>query len=557
MVNYGPIPQNRTRRLLEALLDFVNYDLPCDDIRLECSWQEKNSDRPRLVVTTTLEDLSSLTQNDDSEGQLRTDQIRYCLKRYMESYLEILQDHRTNRTSPEWHFTLQLWSKRTDENLRRFNAEWTRRHPNSQSLPSSDGEEECSELIEDFLGILDKREEKCFELIEDFLELLNRELENSLFFVNSFLLSSQFLEEFVLDKLDLKDKLRELVTKPITEEICPLISCSEWCRQRFGDRREGAKFNRTLASQIENWQIQVIQYRDGVNLNRTREFVEQSWNQLREVLNNSNLRLQVEIDPELEQENNTGQRSGALLLNMNLWVDSRDLPLARYAENIRLDLAERERDSDVDRLYDNLQEILPNLISKARYSLPIRIRPATFEIEFFMPLDYYNTPLEQITFPCGRRDRKLGEEYPLFINSFERYFDEYFFTLRDEINEKKEILWNGSSDSNPARYIFEELEIEDILYIGVNPSRMDFEKLEEALAIAIWSRNTNQCCRLTDERTILVEHNELNLDRWQEWPQQIYNLRQQNQDLEITLFWDDLYPKPSECCRPLNTNVVE
>lgn len=145
MVSYGPVPQNRTKRLLKALLDFVNYKLLCgdniDNIRLEWKWEDKNSDRPKLIVTTTLKDLKELIQNDCEES-LTIDNIRNCLNDYLKEYLGILQDHRTKRTSPKWHFTLQLWRGGTADNLKKFDEEWTCRHPHPQTSQSSDEEEE-------------------------------------------------------------------------------------------------------------------------------------------------------------------------------------------------------------------------------------------------------------------------------------------------------------------------------------------------------------------------------------------------------------------------------
>ncbi|MEC4819608.1 MAG: caspase family protein, partial [Scytonema sp. PMC 1069.18] len=65
-----------------------------------------------------------------------------------------------------------------------------------------------------FLPILPKTlqtwEKKRQEFINTLSDILKNSLEENLFFINSFLLSSKFLEEFILDQQDLKDKLKDL-----------------------------------------------------------------------------------------------------------------------------------------------------------------------------------------------------------------------------------------------------------------------------------------------------------------------------------------------------------
>ncbi len=423
---------------------------------------------------------------------------------------------------------------------------------NSQAYTAYEEYFQCHKFLPIPPKSLQTWEENRHAFIENMLSILKKQLNNSLFFINSFLLSSKFIEEFVLDEADLKDKLKDLAMKPVSDGICPLIACSEWCRFRFCDRGDRKTFNPTLAQEIENWQNQVIQSRKEVNLNKIQEFIRQSFNKLKEFLKKSNIRLQIEIEPELDRENNTGQFSGTLLLNMTLWVESKDLPLARYAENVRLDLKRNKQnsESESESLYTCLKEILPDLIHKARYSLHILVKGVKLEIEFFIPLDYYNTPLEKITFKYTRGFRELGEEYRLFINSFERYFDESFLIASSNIYNEKGMLWNSTNDDNLELGFLEEFKLENIIYIGTEPSLSDLGMIEEAKAIAVWSRNKEKPLVEGDEGDIKISE-------WKDWPDKIHNLRKHKKDLEITLFWDDLYPKPSQRSRPLNTNLVE
>ena len=91
--------------------------------------------------------------------------------------------------------------------------------------------------------------------------------------------------------------------------------------------------------------------------------------------------------------------------------------------------------------------------------------------------------------------------------------------------------------------LLEKFESYD-LYLGTSPSESVLKIVEAALPIAVWSRNDNQP---------LVKVKDLKISEWKDWPQKIHNLRKQRKDLKITLFWDDLYPKPKPSL--LNTDV--
>ncbi|GAB1539262.1 hypothetical protein NUACC21_19280 [Scytonema sp. NUACC21] len=414
-----------------------------------------------------------------------------------------------------------------------------------QNIPSKEQRVQYSiagtETSAKFLPILPKTlrtwEKKRQEFINSLSEILKNSLEENLFFINSFLLSSKFLEEFILDEPDLKDKLKDLSIKPVSDGICPLIACSEWCRQRFCDRDDNRRDNSSLDKEIEEWQKSISEYRKGVELDKIKKFVKELFeDEFKPLIQKVDLRIQIEIEPEVDGKRNTGMTTGSFLFNMNLWIESQKLPLGRFAENVVLKPQGVEK-SDSLRICLEKEDFLSKLIRKARYSLPSSVKPPTIEI--FLPIEFYQEPLEKICFLRGRNSSPLGKEYPIFINSFERYFDLDFREIRDEICEKKKALWGNNDGPNS-----------EIYYIGTQPSQLDLEMIEESKAIAVWSRNKSKPLVEGDEGHIKIS-------KWKNWPDKIRSLRKQEKDSEITLFWDDLYPKPSRRCRPLNTKVVE
>ncbi|MFM7790433.1 MAG: caspase family protein, partial [Microcystis panniformis] len=100
------------------------------------------------------------------------------------------------------------------------------------------------------------------------------------------------------------------------------------------------------------------------------------------------------------------------------------------------------------------------------YYLPDRAR---LEIEFFLPFALLKHSLEDIKFRCGD-GLSIGYEYPVFINSFDRYFDEDFREIREEIEGIKRTLWENNSDLDWEHY-----------YIGTEPSIADLEDIVESL----------------------------------------------------------------------------
>ncbi len=132
--SYGPIPKQRTKRLLEALLAYANYEVEnCDSsaasqkhrLQIKFHWKADNE----LLVETKVRVLEELTAIVQHGGKLKKEHIKESLH-YLEEFLEILEDCRTKtQGSEDWHFKLKLWYRRQDkeEILRRFDVEWERR----------------------------------------------------------------------------------------------------------------------------------------------------------------------------------------------------------------------------------------------------------------------------------------------------------------------------------------------------------------------------------------------------------------------------------------------
>ncbi|MEM1312894.1 MAG: hypothetical protein AAGF07_05560 [Patescibacteria group bacterium] len=141
---YGPQVKKRVKRLLEALLCYVNGEF--DDYGFDIkhnNWIEEDTNNPELTVETTLVTLELLTQKDKYDGKLTKSQIRDALKlldkKRDDSLLKILKDNRTIKQGSEnWHFTLTLWSKDKEENLKQFDKVWEINRPlKSKALEES------------------------------------------------------------------------------------------------------------------------------------------------------------------------------------------------------------------------------------------------------------------------------------------------------------------------------------------------------------------------------------------------------------------------------------
>ncbi|MEZ2246833.1 HEAT repeat domain-containing protein [Microcoleus sp.] len=131
-VTYGPTVKERAKRLLEALLDYVNWELEdVGGISVDHRWQDETTAQPKLVIKTELRTLEFLTTKDKHEGKLTTTQIRQALNQHLKDFLEILEDNRLKtQGKEELHFTLTLWSKKDKQkNLEQFEIKWESLRP--------------------------------------------------------------------------------------------------------------------------------------------------------------------------------------------------------------------------------------------------------------------------------------------------------------------------------------------------------------------------------------------------------------------------------------------
>ncbi|MFP5274186.1 NACHT C-terminal alpha/beta 1 domain-containing protein [Coleofasciculus sp.] len=126
---YGPTVKARVKRLLEALLSFVNWEFEESGLDIEFKWEAEDSANPKLIVRTRRVVLELLTAKDKYPGQLTDSQIREALK-ILKNFLKILKDNRTQTKGVDtWHFTLTLWSKDKEKNLQKFEKTWEDSRP--------------------------------------------------------------------------------------------------------------------------------------------------------------------------------------------------------------------------------------------------------------------------------------------------------------------------------------------------------------------------------------------------------------------------------------------
>jgi predicted NACHT family NTPase len=153
---YGSIVKKRVKRLLEALLDFANREFEDSKFDIKFKWEVENSANPKLIIETTQVALGYLTEKDKYPSKLSKTQIQEALN-LLKDFLKILEDNRTqDRGSDIWHFTLILWSKDKEENLKQFEQAWETSRPekskalqaNSQQSDESFWQEICRAMLE-------------------------------------------------------------------------------------------------------------------------------------------------------------------------------------------------------------------------------------------------------------------------------------------------------------------------------------------------------------------------------------------------------------------------
>ncbi|MEW6495861.1 MAG: hypothetical protein AB1589_25575 [Cyanobacteriota bacterium] len=135
--SYGPDVQGRAKHLFEVLLSYADiYDGDTEPLReqFRSNLKVHQQTEKQLVVRTKLRTLEKLTEKNELLGKLTKEQIREAIN-HLKNYLKILADNRESpRGSEDWHFTLELWSKDKEENLRRFDAEWQAKLPPKSKL---------------------------------------------------------------------------------------------------------------------------------------------------------------------------------------------------------------------------------------------------------------------------------------------------------------------------------------------------------------------------------------------------------------------------------------
>jgi hypothetical protein len=124
--SYGPVTKERVKRLLEALLRFVNGKSEESSCKfdIEFKWGEEDT-KPQLTIQTTLRTLELLTQKDQYNGKLTTGQIQQAID-LLKNFLGICCKNNRIKTkgSSERYLILTMWSKDTQTNLERFEQEW-------------------------------------------------------------------------------------------------------------------------------------------------------------------------------------------------------------------------------------------------------------------------------------------------------------------------------------------------------------------------------------------------------------------------------------------------
>jgi len=353
---------------------------------------------------------------------------------------------------------------------------------------------------------LQKWKEISSELVDKLWNILTKNHVNSLCLINSFLLANQRSEELAENEVELRQRLNSLATKPVSDQVCSLIAFSQWCIN-ISEPMRNVISEPIWIEEIKNWQTETLECRLNADLAKINSYTYETTNEkFKSIAKSDQLRIQVQIVPKNDNEYWEGDNTGLsiknkYLLNVNLRMRSKKHPLRHFAR-------------DIDVFIENIEGEISTIIKKVQSSLPPETKP---EIEIFLPLTLLTKKtLEKIPYRCDGKEKSLGEVYVMFINSYERCFDNDFLDILGDMKTKKQALWNNDGQLGCENY-----------YFGSVPS--DGDEIVENFAIAVWSQEVNP---------------PLDESEWKQWPQTIRTLRQEKR--EITLFWDDLYPKPSK-----------
>ncbi|CCI17986.1 hypothetical protein MICAF_3400004 [Microcystis aeruginosa PCC 9807] len=222
-----------------------------------------------------------------------------------------------------------------------------------------------------------KWENQRFNLIEKLFDTLNINSDNSLFLINSFLLVYEDPKSSSISNIqELRGKLKDLSSKPVNQEICPLILFSEWCRLKlFKDE------TLDIADNIDTWKGEAVRYRDGVQLDTIKKYARELWDKF-----NKNIelegRIQIVISPAIDKHNNTGLQTEYFHINTMFFVGINN--------KIELwSIYEKEENFRLEEMQNSFYQVIPEIF----YYLPDRAR---LEIEFFLPFALLKHSLEDI-----------------------------------------------------------------------------------------------------------------------------------------------------------------
>ena len=122
---YGSAVRRRTLKVLKALIQFANLEttaIPTGNISYR--WLDRDTGRPSLIIQSTLTELWQMCCAAAQPDGLTQAEVREALYA-LDKFLGILHDHRiSTQGSPHWHFTLELWSTHTDDNLAAADRLW-------------------------------------------------------------------------------------------------------------------------------------------------------------------------------------------------------------------------------------------------------------------------------------------------------------------------------------------------------------------------------------------------------------------------------------------------
>ena len=337
----------------------------------------------------------------------------------------------------------------------------------------------------------------------------------------------KFYNRLILNEQDIKEILDDLSKNDLIEKICPLFAFAEWYRKIFNE----IEFS-NIAQEIGNWQWENIAKRQGADIGKTQEFVKKIFEKFQSICNyQERSRIFVEIEPEIDA-NGTGLTTGMFFISVYFQVPSQVSRLGLLTEKKNLNLTNTICLNEEEFVRCWQIDLIEAIIGKV-------FNPLNLDIEFLIPFELFSAPVDKLTFKSENKEKPIiGEEYPIFINSYERYYNPDYQEIRDNLRLKREEFWHEAEELAEDKFYFSGSQV---------PTEDDLLEIEENHSIAIWTRNEDHSIELD---------NDLKRSEWKEWPQKIQQLREHNKDLEITLFWDDMFPKP----RPkklFNTDLVE